>query len=114
MHKEENKIIYSPSDLTLYMDSPFASWMEHKAIVNPELATHADPVDEMMILLQSKGAQNLGSNSPLTMITSAPHGGVKPKTKQAQPAPSVRGCKARSESQTWKSLGVNNVQLKHG
>ena len=56
MHKEENKIIYSPSDLTLYMDSPFASWMEHKAIINPELLTHADPMDEMMILLQSKGA----------------------------------------------------------
>ena len=56
MHKEENKIIYSPSDLTLYMDSPFASWMEHKAIINPELLTHADPMDEMMILLQNKGA----------------------------------------------------------
>ena len=38
------------------MDSPFASWMEHKAIINPELLTHADPMDEMMILLQSKGA----------------------------------------------------------
>lgn len=56
MQNKNNKIIYSPSDLTLYMDSPFASWMEHMAIIKPELLTHADAIDEMMGLLQKKGS----------------------------------------------------------
>ena len=56
MHSEKNQIIYSPSDLTLYMDSPFASWVEHMAIIKPELLSFADATDEMMLLLQKKGA----------------------------------------------------------
>ena len=55
MHIEKNQIIYSPSDLTLYMDSPFASRMEHIAMIKPELLSFTDPVDEMMLLLQKKG-----------------------------------------------------------
>ena len=55
MHIEKNQIIYSPSDLTLYMDSPFASWMEHTAIIKPSLLSSADTPDEMMLLLQRKG-----------------------------------------------------------
>ncbi len=35
MYIESDEIIYSPSDLTLYMDSPFASWMDHLALTNP-------------------------------------------------------------------------------
>jgi uncharacterized protein len=38
------------------MDSPFASWMEHMAIIKPELLSSADEADEMMLLLQKKGA----------------------------------------------------------
>ncbi len=56
MHHKKNQIIYSPSDLTLYMDSPFASWMEHMAIIKPELLSSADAANEMLILLQKKGA----------------------------------------------------------
>lgn len=55
MYIESDQIIYSPSDLTLYMDSPFASWMEHRALTNPELLPPADEADELMTLLQNKG-----------------------------------------------------------
>jgi uncharacterized protein len=56
MYTEKNQIIYSPSDLTLYMDSPFASWMERRALIKPELLSSADAADEMMLLLQKKGS----------------------------------------------------------
>lgn len=56
MYIETDRIIYSPSDLTLYMDSPFASWMEHSVLTNPELLSSADALDELMTLLQKKGA----------------------------------------------------------
>jgi uncharacterized protein len=49
MYTEKNQIIYSPSDLTLYMDSPFASWMERRALIKPELLSSADAADEMML-----------------------------------------------------------------
>ena len=55
MHIEDNQIVYSPSDLTLFMSSPFASWMEHLAITNPELLPDADPRDGMINVLQNKG-----------------------------------------------------------
>lgn len=56
MYIEAGQLIYSPSDLTLYMDSPFASWMEHSVLINPELSSFVDVTDEMMILLQTRGA----------------------------------------------------------
>lgn len=58
MYMELNKLIFSPSDLTLYMDSHFASWMEHLALINPELLPTADKEDELMGLLQNKGLQH--------------------------------------------------------
>jgi hypothetical protein len=48
MYIETDRIIYSPSDLTLYMDSPFASWMEHSVLINPELLSSADAPDEFI------------------------------------------------------------------
>jgi uncharacterized protein len=36
MNYQNGTLIFSPSDLTLYMDSPFASWMEHYAILYRE------------------------------------------------------------------------------
>ena len=56
MYIEAGQLIYSPSDLTLYMDSPFASWMEHSMLINPELLSFVDSPDEMMFLLQRLGA----------------------------------------------------------
>ncbi len=55
MYFESEKMIFSPSDLTQYMDSPFASWMEHLAGTNPELLPVPDEDDAMMALLQKQG-----------------------------------------------------------
>ena len=52
----ENFYIYSPSDLILFMRSPFASWMERLKIDHPE-RVQALPVDKdlMLDLLAEKG-----------------------------------------------------------
>lgn len=42
MYKQAEKIIYSPSDLTLFMESPFASWMERLTLHHPDFAGNAD------------------------------------------------------------------------
>jgi DNA polymerase III delta prime subunit len=55
MYIDSGKITYSPSDLTLFMDSPFASWMEHSALIQPELLSFADKEDSLMSALQHKG-----------------------------------------------------------
>lgn len=55
MYFESNQMIFSSSDLTQYMDSPFASWMEHLANTNPELLPTPDKDDAMMSLLQKQG-----------------------------------------------------------
>ena len=57
MYIESDQIIYSPSDLTLYMDSPFASWMDHLALTNPESLPPEDPADELMTVLQHRGME---------------------------------------------------------
>ena len=55
MYLEIDELVVSPSDLTQYMDSPFASWMDHLTLTHPELSPQADEKDAMMMLLQSKG-----------------------------------------------------------
>jgi uncharacterized protein len=51
-----NVHVYSPSDLVLYMRSPFASWMERLNVDKPEqLVDVQKDVDLMMDLLASKG-----------------------------------------------------------
>jgi uncharacterized protein len=55
MYIDSGKITYSPSDLTLFMDSPFASWMEHSTLFQPELLSFADEEDSLMSVLQHKG-----------------------------------------------------------
>ncbi len=54
MYKKE-QMYYSPSDLTKYMESPFASWMDRLAQEHPELAPKKDPSDDFMGMLQQKG-----------------------------------------------------------
>ncbi|HBI5657163.1 TPA: TM0106 family RecB-like putative nuclease [Legionella pneumophila] len=58
MYLESDKIIFSPSDLTQFMDSPFASWMEHLAIAHPELLPVPDEQDELLSVLHDKGNQH--------------------------------------------------------
>lgn len=50
--------LFSPSDLTTYMASPFASWMEHAAVVKPELKQKKDKPDALLQSLQTKGYQH--------------------------------------------------------
>ncbi|WP_044411185.1 TM0106 family RecB-like putative nuclease [Thiomicrospira microaerophila] len=47
--------LYSPSDLTSFMQSPFASWMERAAKEQPDLLAQKDKPDALMTSLQSKG-----------------------------------------------------------
>ena len=55
MHKKHGQFYYSPSDLTQYMESPFASWMDRFAIECPEQTPNKDPVDALMSALAQKG-----------------------------------------------------------
>jgi hypothetical protein len=58
MYLASNQIVFSPSDLTQFMDSPFASWMEHLAITNPELLPTPDESDELLSVLHNLGNQH--------------------------------------------------------
>ena len=42
MYFEDNKLVFSSSDLVLYFRSPFASAMEHAILINPELKSQKD------------------------------------------------------------------------
>ena len=55
MYLKKNQLVYSPSDITLYLESPFASWMEHLLVTNPEMASDPDETDPINMLLQEKG-----------------------------------------------------------
>ena len=55
MKKEQGSYCYSPSDLTLYMGSQFASWMSRYVIECPENAPDRDVDDALMELLQQRG-----------------------------------------------------------
>ncbi|MCW5588091.1 MAG: TM0106 family RecB-like putative nuclease [Legionellales bacterium] len=53
-----NYFKYSPTDLTLFMRSPFASWMNRFVLEFPEKAPERDSDDELMEVLQNKGFQH--------------------------------------------------------
>lgn len=48
-------LLYSPSDLTRFVDSPFASWATRYNLENPSLAYPKDEDTEEMKLLQDRG-----------------------------------------------------------
>lgn len=50
--------MFSPSDLALYMQSPFAFWMERRAKEGPALLDLADQDSDLLEALQDKGAQH--------------------------------------------------------
>lgn len=54
MYIDAGQMVFSPSDLTLYMDGSFASKMEHLALLDPSVLSLSDEADEMMALLQDK------------------------------------------------------------
>lgn len=55
MKIEQGSYWYSPSDLTLYMGSQFASWMARYVVEWPEEAPDKDVEDALMQLLQQRG-----------------------------------------------------------
>jgi predicted RecB family nuclease len=56
MHKNKtDNLVFSPSDLMLYMESPFASWMERLALESPGHGIPQDPEDTLLGLLATKG-----------------------------------------------------------
>lgn len=52
---KNGQMYYSPSDLTKFMESPFASWMDRLAQEYPALTPEKDPSDDFMGMLQQKG-----------------------------------------------------------
>lgn len=57
MRKLDNFIIYSPSDLVCFMESPFASWMERLHLESPG-TIEPDAVSEDMELIAKTGDQH--------------------------------------------------------
>ncbi len=55
MYKKNGKFYFSPTDLTRYMESPFASWMERFLLESPELTPEKDPTDALLSALIQKG-----------------------------------------------------------
>jgi uncharacterized protein len=55
MQFKAGRLIYSPTDLTNYLDSPFATWMDRFAKEYPDKAPDTDPPDSLMSKLAEKG-----------------------------------------------------------
>ncbi len=55
MFRNKNRIVFSPSDFTRYVESPFASWMDRSVLEQPDSAATKDPEDPLMQVLQRKG-----------------------------------------------------------
>jgi predicted RecB family nuclease len=58
MYLDNDDIIYSPSDLTQFLSSPFCSWMNHLSLIEPEIKLHKNTKDLMTELLARKGIQH--------------------------------------------------------
>ncbi|GAA0305650.1 TM0106 family RecB-like putative nuclease [Psychrosphaera haliotis] len=55
MKKVNGKLIFSPSDLTEYLDSPFASWMNRFKLEFPKQAPEKDKDDALTKSMQQRG-----------------------------------------------------------
>ncbi|VEB35718.1 TM0106 family RecB-like putative nuclease [Legionella cherrii] len=58
MYIESSHLVFSPSDLTQFMESPFVSWIEHLAVVHPDLLPSPDAKNELVDVLQHLGNQH--------------------------------------------------------
>ena len=54
MHYNNNKLIYSPSDIVQFVNSQFACWMNRKLLEEPE-SVQPDEEDPQLKILQNKG-----------------------------------------------------------
>lgn len=55
MKKVDGKLIFSPSDLTQYLDSPFAAWMNRFKLEHPDQAPDKDEDDALTKSMQQRG-----------------------------------------------------------
>ncbi|WP_344809327.1 TM0106 family RecB-like putative nuclease [Allohahella marinimesophila] len=55
MRKQNNHILYSPSDVVAFLHSPFITWMNRLALEQPELCPEEDPQDALLDYLADKG-----------------------------------------------------------
>ena len=55
----DGRLIYSPSDLIVFVESPFASWMDRRYLEDPD-ALSPDPDDPMLRLLPARGYTHEG------------------------------------------------------
>lgn len=58
MKKQGDQIIFSPSDLVTYFDSPFATWMNRWKLESPETCPDRDPEDPLLRHLAETGLQH--------------------------------------------------------
>lgn len=58
MLKQGETLIYSPSDITTFIDSPFASWMDRYSLVSTEVDIKADEEDSLSTTIQTKGYEH--------------------------------------------------------
>ena len=55
---DSGALIFSPSDLVRYIDSPFASWMARHALECPDSGIEKDPADALLSYLAEKGIEH--------------------------------------------------------
>jgi predicted RecB family nuclease len=53
-----SEIVYSPSDLVRYIESPFASWMARHQLENPDSGIEKDPADQLLSYLAGQGIEH--------------------------------------------------------
>ncbi len=58
MHYQDDTLVFSPSDLILFMASPFASWMERLTLEQPGHGIESDPRDALLHTLANRGLQH--------------------------------------------------------
>mgnify|MGYP001482205491 CR=1 FL=1 len=61
MRYEKGELVYSPSDLMVFMESPFASWCERLIILDPEYK-------KFMVMITSRGCPQ---DAPSTSVGQA-------------------------------------------
>ncbi len=71
MKKNSEKIIYSPSDLVRYVNSPFASWMDRYYLENPDKISLDEETEDQKLIAQT------GNQHELDMLEEFKTAGIK-------------------------------------
>ncbi len=58
MFLSNGQLVYSPSDLTGYMSSHFATWMDRLSLEQPHISQQKDKPDPLMQALAKKGEES--------------------------------------------------------